>query len=121
MYSKKVYSFLSSMHVIYVISCSHIMIKTYFDGGFGERGGVSTSFSQIKSSQAHNKEIQVITNLSYIKQTGITKTIIFFIPQQSEIHVCLTTRYKVTHPHNVRGPESTRGHGPPVDSGPLTL
>lgn len=33
------------------------------DGGFGEKGGGSTSFLQTKSPQAHNKEIQVITNL----------------------------------------------------------
>lgn len=74
------------------------LIALMDDGRFGESGGVgglSTSILLTKSPQAHNKEIQVITNLLYIKQTDMTKTIIFFIPQQSEIH--LTTRYKVTH------------------------
>lgn len=58
------------------------LIALMDDGRFGERGGggLSTSILLTKSPQAHNKEIQVITNLLYIKQTDMTKTIIFFIP-----------------------------------------
>lgn len=50
------------------------------------------SSSQI--NETYNKEIQVLTNLLLI-----TKTIIFFIPKQSEIHVhvCLTTIGIVTY------------------------